>query len=395
MSLRKIIVILVLLLAAGGGVYFQKFRTPAGMEHGMPPGIGGAAPVGVAEVIVRDVNAWNEFSGRLTAVDQVDIRPRVSGTVEQIHFTDGAMVAKDDLLFTIDQKPYQAALKQAEGALASAQAQANLARTQYKRSENLIGEKVITQRSFDESKSAVGVAEANLKAALAALDVAKLSLDYTLVKSPIAGKVGRAEITVGNLVETAMGAPMLTTVVSLTPIYADFEMDEDSFLKYVQTAAADVTKIPAELVMGDDAKPHVGHIESFDNKLNAATGTIRVRAVFNNAGGTLVPGLFARVRMGSAAQTKSILITDRAVGTDQDKKFVLVAGADNKVQYRPVVLGTSIDGLRVVENGLAAGEKIVVNGLQRARPGSEITPEIVPMDSPEPSPMQAPPQESK
>jgi multidrug efflux system membrane fusion protein len=390
MSLRKIIVILVLLFAAGGGVYFLKFRTPAGMGHGMPPDMMGAAPVGVAEVIVRDVNAWNEFSGRLTAVDQVEIRPRVSGTVEQIHFADGATVAKGDLLFTIDQKPYQAALKQAEGALASAQAQANLARTQYKRSQNLIGEKVITQRSFDESKSAVGVAEANLKGALAALDVAKLNLDYTLVKSPIAGKIGRAEITAGNLVETAMGAPMLTTVVSLSPIYADFEMDEESFLKFVQTSAADVTKIPAQLVMGDDVKPHVGHIQSFDNKLNAATGTIRVRAVFDNEGGSLVPGLFARVRMGSAAQTKSVLITDRAVGTDQDKKFVMVVGTDNKVQYRPVTLGATIDGLRIVENGLAAGEKIVVNGLQRARPGSEIAPEIVPMDAPPPAPMQAP-----
>ena len=389
-------IIVILILAGLGYLAYQRFAphdevSPDMAAGGPPP----AMPVSVAKVVARDVQVWNDFSGRLTAVDHAEIRPRVSGVIEAMHFTEGAVVNKGDLLFTIDQKPYIAEVDRAQGALASAQAQAKLAHKDDVRAEGLLKEKAIAKRDYDQRRSDVTVADANVKSAQAALETAQLNLDYTQIKAPISGRVSRAEITVGNLVETGSSAPVLTTIVSSNPIYADFEIDEVTFLHYVGATAGDVTKLPAELGLATETgTPHTGHIASFDNRLNAASGTIRVRAVFDNPDGLLVPGMFARMLLGTAAPAPALLITDRAVGTDQNKKFVLVVGDDNKVAYREVRLGPLADGLRIVEEGLKADEKIVVSGLQRARPGAEVVPEVVAMDAP-PAPPGGPPPAAK
>lgn len=344
----------------------------------------GAAPVSVAQVVSRRVQSWKSFSGRLVAVDKAEVRPQVSGIIQSVHFTNGAQVKKGDLLFTIDPRPFTAEVNRAEGALASAEAEHTLASKEMERAEGLIQNKVIPQREYERRQNALRVAKASLQSAKAAMQVAKLNLAYTKVTAPISGMVGRAEITAGNLVEVNMGAPLLTSVVANSPIYADFEMDETTYLTYARRPAADDDAIPVRLELGSgNAAAHTGVIESFDNHLDSATGTIRARAVFENADGTLVPGLFARITVGGASEVEALLITDRAVGTDQNKKFVLVVGDDGIVNYREVKLGGMADKLRIVTEGLKAGEKIVVNGLQRARPGTPVTPEIVPMDAPD------------
>lgn len=359
---------IVLLLVAAGGYYAYTRYLGHGGWGGAP---GGAPPVSVAEVIEKSIRPWHDFSGRLTAVDQVEIRPRVSGTIMKVHFEDGAMVKRGDPLFTIDPRPYEAALQ-------AAQARAVMMDAEMQRAKTLRGDKAIAQRDFDQRRNDAEVARAELTRA-------KLDLDYTHITSPITGRVGRAEITEGNLVETNAGAPVLTTVVSISPIYADFEIDEDTYLEYVQAKATSKEASPAIPVTlqltGETGPGHAGHIESFDNRLSSATGTIRVRAMFDNADGMLVPGLFARIQIGAPAQTDSLLITDRAVGTDQNKKFVIVVGAENKTERREIKLGPLADGLRVVKEGLKPGEKIIVSGMQRVMmPGQPVTPEMVPMD---------------
>lgn len=369
LRLKNLIIVIVLVLAT----YFIYTRFMGGKgegEMGMAGHQGMAMPVSVAEVLEREVQEWHEFSGRLVAVDQVEIRPRVSGTIESIRFSDGDMVKKGTVLFVIDPRPYEAAYQ-------AANARAVLTDTELKRAERLMKDRAIPQREFDQRKNDAQVAKADLTRA-------RLDLEYTKIMAPIPGRVGRAEITVGNLVDAGGNAPVLTTIVSNRPIYADFDVDEATYLRYTrspdgQTQSFD--QIPVMMGLASEAgTPHIGRIESFDNRLNPASGTIRVRAIFENADGSLVPGLFARIKLGSPQQVKALLITDRAVGTDQSKRFVLVVGADNKVEYREIKLGPIVDGLRLVADGLHAGEKIVVNGLQRARPGAPVVPEMVPME---------------
>jgi multidrug efflux system membrane fusion protein len=359
-------ILLIAILALVGWVAYSKLMPHGGW--GGPPG--GAPPVTVAEVIQRDVQQWHEFSGRLVAVDQAEIRPQVSGAIMKVHFSDGAMVKKGDLLFTIDPRSYEAALQAAE-------ARATYAEAEFKRAEGLVADKAIPQKDYDQRKNDAAVARADLA-------TARLNLDYTQVKAPISGRTGRAEITEGNLVQSGSSAPVLTTVVSSTPIYADFEIDEPTYLQYVAASAtgnSSAAQIPVQMgLASEDGTPHTGHIESFDNRLDNASGTLRVRAVFDNEDGALVPGLFARLRLGSAGMTSAILITDRAVGTDQNRKFVIVVGADNKTEHREVKLGGMADGLRIITDGLKPGEKIIISGLQRIMmPGQPVTPELAAM----------------
>lgn len=363
---RPIKLLVAILIIAGIGWYvYGHFFAP----HGGAGMQGGAPTVSVAKVIERNVEQWNEFSGRLVAVGQVDIRPRVSGTIEAVYFKNGAIVQKGDPLFTIDPRPYQAALE-------AANARATLAENELKRAQKLVKEKAIPQRDYDQRKNDAEVARADLVRA-------KLDLEYTRITSPINGRVSRAEITVGNLVDGGGNAPVLTRVVSISPIYADFEVDEANFLQYVHAETRDVSQIQVQMGLASDKDtPFKGHIESFDNRLDNTSGTIRVRAVFDNADGTLVPGLFARIRLGSSTAGKALLITDRAVGTDQSKKFVIVVGADNKTEHREVKLDGMADGLRIVHEGLKPGEQIIVSGLQRVMmPGQPVTPEVVAMDA--------------
>lgn len=381
---KIILLILIIVLSAGGYYFYRTHNMPAhGGETAHAPMMQMAMPVSVAEVIERDVQQWREYSGRLVAVDLVEIRSRVSGPIETVDFQDGALVQKGDLLFTIDPRPYAAEVARAEAALSAAKAAYDLNETRFKRAKTLIKDKAIAQNDYDLRKNELDVAKAQVESAQSSLDTAKLNLDYTQIKSPITGRVSRPEMTVGNLVEAGPGSPLLTTVVSKSPIYADFDIDEPTYLKLAPEIAGDVSKIKVTLELaGNSGVARDGTVQSFDNRLNPASGTVRVRAIFNNDDGLLVPGLFARVHLGSPSLVKAVLITDRAVGTDQSKKFVLVVGTDNKVEYREVKLGDTSGNLRTITEGLKAGEKIIVNGLQRARPGAEVQPELVSMEEP-------------
>jgi multidrug efflux system membrane fusion protein len=348
-----------------------------------------AMPVSVAVVVQSEVAAWDEFSGRLEAVERVDIRSRVAGTIQAVHFREGALVKKGELLLTIDPAPYAAEVERAGAQVAAAQARLAQAKGEHDRSQRLWSEQAISKREFDERTNGKGEADANLRAAQAALQTAQLSLGYTQVRAPVAGRVGKREVTVGNLVAAGPGAPVLTTLVSVSPIYASFDADEQVVaraLKEVQgTGAAgnrQLERIPVQ--MGTAAStdtPFEGKLQLVDNQVDAKSGTVRARAVFDNKDGQLMPGQFARIRMGQAGKTAALLINERAVGTDQNKKFVMVVGADNKAMYREVTLGASVNGLRVVKGGLAANERIVVNGLQRVRPGALVAPQQVEMSA--------------
>jgi multidrug efflux system membrane fusion protein len=379
--LLKTLLVLIVIAGAGYGVWrrIMADQPPPNPMMGMGP-----APVSVAVVPARDVQMWNEFSGRLVAVDHADVRPRVTGVIEEVRFKDGAMVNKGDVLFVIDQRAYKAEADRAEGQLAAAKATAAAARREIGRADTLFKEKALSQKDYDTRRSGIDVADANVKIAEAAMEKARLDLDYTEVKAPISGRAGRAEITQGNLVEAGMGAaPILATIVSDAQVYADFDMDEPTFLHYVGAVAGDVTKIPVELGLATETgTPHTGHILSFDNRVNASSGTIRVRALFDNPDHALVSGLFARLLVGTAEKSHVLLVTDRAVGTDQSRKFVLAVGADGKTEYRPVRLGPAVDGLRVVEDGLKEGDKVIVSGLTpMLRPGMPVKPEMVAMDA--------------
>lgn len=343
-----------------------------------------ATPVSVATVVQSDVAAWDEFSGRLEAVERVDIRPRVAGTIQAVHFREGALVKKGDLLLTIDPAPYAADVQRAEAQVGAAQAKGAQAKGEQERAQRLWGEQAISKREFDERANGQHEADANLRAAQAALQIAQLSMGYTEVRAPVSGRVGKLEVTVGNLVAAGPGAPVLTTLVSVSPIYASFDADEQVVAKALKDVSAGgdrkLDRIPVQ--MGTSASsdtPFDGWLQLVDNQVDAKSGTVRARAVFDNKDGHLMPGQFARIRMGQATKTSALLINERAVGTDQNKKFVMVVGADNKAQYREVSLGASVNGLRVIKTGLDANERIVVNGLQRIRPGALVAPQVVEM----------------
>lgn len=345
-----------------------------------------ATAVSVATVVQSDVATWDEFSGRLEAVERVDIRPRVAGTVQSVHFREGALVAKGDLLITIDPAPYAAEVERAQAQVIATQARATFARSEFERAKRLLDEQAIAQREFDERVNAQREADANLRAAQAALQTANLSLGYTQVRAPVAGRVGKLEVTTGNLVAAGPGAPVLTTLVSVSPIYASFDADERVVARALQglpsgaSARAQFERIP--VLMGTAATPDTpfqGHLQLVDNQVDAKSGTVRVRAVFDNKDGSLMPGQFARLRMGQVKTEPALLVTERAVGTDQNKKFVMVVADDNTASYREVTLGAHVNGLRVVTTGLKPQERVVVNGLQRVRPGALVAPQPVEM----------------
>jgi len=346
-----------------------------------------ALPVSVSVVEPRDVALWDEFSGRLEAIERVEVRSRVAGALQSVHFREGALVKKDDLLITIDPAPYAAEVDRAEAQAAAAQARVLLTKNEVDRGQQLSDTRTISARDLDQRTNAYREAEANLRAAQAALRSAKLNLDYTKVRAPVAGRVGKLEITVGNLVAAGPGAPMLTTLVSVDPIYASFNADEQIVARALQSLGANghdndqIDRIPVEMnTVTSNGTAFRGKMQLIDNQFDARTGTVRVRAVFDNADGHLIPGQFARLRMGQAKKEPALAVSERAIGTDQDKKYVLVVDPDNKAVYREVTLGPAVEGLRVVTQGLKSGERIVVNGLQRVRPGALVQPQLVSMD---------------
>ncbi|MBV8656729.1 MAG: efflux RND transporter periplasmic adaptor subunit [Burkholderiales bacterium] len=340
-----------------------------------------AIPVSVSVVATQNVSVWDEFSGRLEAVEHVELRPRVSGVVQSVHFHEGALVKQGDLLIGLDPAPYAAEVDRAAAQVAAAQARLQQAQTEQARAKRLLADQAIAQREFDERSNGLREAEANLQAAQAALQSAKLNLDYTQVRAPISGRVGKLEITIGNQVAAGPSAPILTTIMSVNPIYASFDGDEAVVAKALNERTQ-IDKIPVQMAtMNQTGAPLDGHLQLIDNQINPRSGTVRLRAVFDNKEGGLLPGQFARIRMGSPQKTAALLVTERAVGTDQGKRFVMVVGADNKAQYREVELGAAVDGLRIVKSGLKSGERIVVNGLQRVTPGALVAPSDVAMNS--------------
>jgi multidrug efflux system membrane fusion protein len=343
--------------------------------------------VTVAHVLSRDVTEWDEFTGRLQAVDTVDVRPRVSGYVAAVRFDEGAIVRRGDLLFQIDPRPFQAEVDRLRAELARAHATAQRAESELRRAERLKAENAIASEEHDRRAAFAQESTAQTAAVEAALRAAELNLEFTQVTSPIAGRVGRAIVTEGNLVSSGPGeATLLTTVVSLDPVHAYFDADEQIFLKYSTGRGGDPrsrkasSEIPIRMALSyEEGFPRQGHLDFIDNQVDGGTGTIRGRAVFRNTDGLLTPGLFVRLRLAGTGSYHGLLIQDRAVGTDLSKKFVYVVGPKQEIEYRTVTLGPMIDGLRVVRSGLAAGEPVVVNGLQRVRPGAQVTPVVVDM----------------
>lgn len=358
-------------VAAGLGLMFRHAGADA------PPPANAPVPVTVAAVEARPVRLWSEFSGRMVAVDSADVRPQVDGRITEIRFKDGQTVHAGDILFVIDPRPYEAAVAKAEADLVTAETDARLAKTELDRAANLIKANAVAKDYYDQKNNANGTAQAAVKSAQAALTQAKLNVDYAYVKAPISGRVGRAEIQVGNLVQTQTGqSPLLTTIVSNDGIYADFDVDEQTYLENVRAHAKTTdqeSKIPVELtVQGDNGHVYKGTIESFDNKINTGTGTIRARARFANEDGSLIPGMFVSVKLASAADSKVILVPEDAIGNDQSKRFVFVVGRDHKASFREVALGSEVGGDYVVTSGLKPGEDIIVDGLQKVQPGAVV-----------------------
>jgi len=350
------------------------------------PAAPGPSPITAAVVLERSVVETQEFSGRMESVENVSIRSRVSGYITSVNFQPGSQVKKGQVLFVIDPRPFQAEADRAEAAAHSAQAKADLARLELARADKLLADRAIAQREFDERAASLKELDANARAAQAQYNNAKLNLGYTQVIAPIDGRVSKAEITVGNLIDPTA---VLTTVVSDDKIYASFDGDESTYLR-IGALAHNGKPVKVRIGLASETGfPHEGKLEFVDNKLDVKTGAVRMRALFPNKDNLLVPGLFARVQIESGgsgtATTNALLISERAVGTDQSRKFVYVVDNESKAEYREVVLGQAVDGLRIVRSGLKPGEKIVVNGLQRVRAGAPVAPVLTEMNADAPT----------
>src|SRR5437773_7332057 len=374
---------LVLLGIVAGAALGGSARNEAAEQKAMPP-----LPKGtVAAAISRKVTEFDEFTGRFEAVERVEVRPRVSGYISSVNFKDGSEVKKGDVLFVIDPRPDVAERDKPRAQLAQARSQLILARSERDRATRLLAQHAISQEEFDTRTSGLEQGQANVEAAQAALDAATLNVTFTRVTAPISGRISRALVTSGNFVTN--GQTPLTTLVSLDPIYVSFDGDEQEYLKYTKLARdpahASSRDAHSPVLVGladENGYPHQGVMVFVDNALDPATGTIRSRALLDNHDRGFTPGLFARIKLMGGSQHEAVLINDSAIGTDQTVRYVLVLAAANKVEYRPVQLGPVIDGLRVVQSGLAPGETIVVNGLQRVRPGAQVAPQRIAMGEP-------------
>ena len=377
-SLRPILVLACLAAAVLAGC-----KPPA-----TPPAKPAPAAVSVALPLPRTVNEWDEFTGRLVSPETVEVRARVSGYVEQVHFKEGGDVKQGDRLYTLDQRPFQAVVDRAKAELGAARARAELAAGEAKRAESLAATKAISTDTFETRVKSATEANESVRSAEAAVKVAELDLEFTEVRAPISGRISNARVTAGNLVSggNSAGTTVLTTIVSLDPMQCYLLVDEASALRYRQLyregrrASALFEKIPAEMALGNETGfPRQGHVDFVDNELDPATGTIRVRAVFPNADKLMAPGFFARVRIPGNGEYAAVLVRDSALGSDQGRPYVLVADAQDTATYRPVKLGPLLDGLRVVREGLAETDRVIVSGLMTARPGQPVTAQLVRM----------------
>lgn len=366
-----------LLLAAMTALAATGCSSDASPAAGPPP-----PEVSVASVLSRTVGQWDDFTGRVAAVESVELRPRISGYVQRVAYAEGQEVRKGDLLFVVDPRPYQAALDRAQAELARARAEARLAQAQDARAQSLIEAKAISREEFEQRKANSAGADAAVRAAEAAVAAARLDLQFTQVRSPIAGRAGRALVTEGNLAQA--DATLLTTVVSQDPVFVYFETDEQTWLRYAALARKGErrdTGNPVRVGLANEAGyPHAGTVDFIDNQVDPRTGTLRARAVLRNPDRLFTPGLFARVQLQGGGARQALLVDDKAVLTDQDRKYVYVLGKGNTAQRKDVVLGRSVDGLRVVTSGLSAGDKVIVRGVQKVFfPGMPVVPKQVAM----------------
>lgn len=362
-------------------------------ENAMPP----PPAVSVAPVLVKQISQWDDFSGRVEAVESVDLRPRVSGYIDRVNYEEGQEVRKGDVLFTIDSRSYRAELARAQADLARARSQAELGRSEAARAKKLSDLQAISTETYEQRRSASAEAQANVAAAQAAVDAARLNLEFTQVRAPISGRAGRALVTAGNLVSAGDAASVLTTLVSLDKMHVHFDTDERTFLHYAELArkgerpSENGAGVPVQVgLVGEEGFPHTGVVDFLDNQVDPATGTIRARALLDNADRAFTPGLFARVRVLGSGQFDAMLVDDKAVLTDQDRKYVYVVDAKHQAQRRDVTLGRTADGLRIVETGLKAGDKVIVSGVQKVFfPGMPVADKTVVMGAPEAAPAMA------
>ena len=340
--------------------------------------------VDVARVLVKRIRYWDEFNGRISAIGSVEIRPRVSGYVDRVDYKEGDEVRRGDILFSIDPRPYQAALNSAIARLERARAAAQLAQLRDQRARTLVQTNVVSRDEADTRHATYVQSQADVLDAEAALAVAKLNLEFTEVRAPIDGRVSRAMLTVGNL--AVADQSLLTTMVSQDPVYVYFDPDEHSYLRYRTEARQDRHNATALTVRvglaNEEGFPHVGKVDFLDNKVDSATGSIRVRATLENGDSAFTPGLYARVQVSSDNEAEALLIDDKAVLTDQDRKYVYVLGSEGTAQRKDIKPGRMSQGLRVIETGLVSGDKIIIGGLQKIYfSGAPVTPSEVPMKS--------------
>lgn len=357
----------------------QQHDAQAAPGAGAPP----AMPVSVAEVLTRSVSEEREFSGMVEAKDRAELRPRVAGYITSVGFRPGSLVKQGDVLFVIDPRPYQAEAMRAEAATASSRAKAELAKTEVERAKRLLADNAIAQRDYDERAATLRQLDAAARADEAALQTARLNLEWSTIRAPFDGRVSKAEVTVGNLVD---GNTVLTSVVSSNPIYVSFNGDEATYLQVGKLARSNPGAVKLRVGLANEQGfPHEARLDFVDNRIDPAAGSVRMRALLNNADGLLTPGLFARVQVATraSASAPSTLVAERAIGTDQNRKFVYVIGATNQAEYRPVLLGAQMGELRVINSGLKPGDRVVVDGLQRVRPGAPVAPQLVPMQAPQ------------
>ncbi|HWV15563.1 MAG TPA: efflux RND transporter periplasmic adaptor subunit [Cellvibrio sp.] len=340
-----------------------------------------APPAPAVDVVVaqpQELRSWANFSGRLTPIESAAIKPLVSGTIQRVLFKEGQQIKKGQPLFLIDPRPHQAAVARAQAQVATAQSRATLSADELKRAQQLINAKLVAQSVYDAAVSANQVANAELQQAEASLSEAKLNLEYAHISAPISGRVGRAELTEGNVVEAGANAPVLTQIVANDKLYAEFNVDEANYIQFVRNTK-NQNVMPVELTLASNADVvYQGNIYAFDNRLDTTSGTIRARAIFENADGALTAGMFANVRLGSAEKTSALLVPDRAIGTNQSKKFVLVVDEKNIANYREVSLGEHHAGQRVLLSGVNPGERVIVNGLSHVRPNTAVNPTVKP-----------------
>jgi membrane fusion protein, multidrug efflux system len=352
-------------------------------QQAQAPGAPPPPAVSIANPVEKAVVEWDEYTGRFDAVDTVEVRARISGVLNEVKFTDGAIVKKGDLLFVIDPRPFQRILDRDRASLQGAKVQVEFSQKDLERARPLVANNTISQQVFDQRTQAVRAAEANVLSAEASVRSSELDVEFTQIRSPVTGRISRKLVSEGNYITGGSGSgTLLTTIVSIDPIFFYFDVSEADFLKYqrldalgLRPSSRDSTNAVELALQNDKGFPYKGKMNFVDNRIDQNTGSLRGRAIFDNPNQLFQPGLFARVRLVGSGEYKAIMLPDVAIATDQSNRFVFVVADDGSVSSKPVTLGPIIDGLRVIRSGVAANDWVIVNGVQRARTGIKVKPD--------------------